>query len=55
VHTESGDVNCRLDDRSPKLGEFHIGDRVKLSCGEGVLTSIAKLEAPAEVQTSSAR
>jgi hypothetical protein len=42
VHSETRDLTCTLSDRSPGLGEFHVGDRVKVSCTNGVLTSIAK-------------
>jgi hypothetical protein len=51
VHTDGGDVTCALDDRSPRLGDYHVGDKVKIACTEGTLTAIAKLDAPADVQT----
>jgi hypothetical protein len=51
--TERGDVTCARSDGSPRLGDYyHVGDKVKFACTEGVLTAITKLEAPApEVQT----
>jgi ribosomal protein L21E len=51
VHTDGGDVTCTLNDGSPRVGDFHVGDRVKIACTDGVLTAVAKLEPPAEVQT----
>ena len=44
VHNdEHGDVSCRVTDGSPRLGDYHVGDRVKLGCAGGVLKLIAKL------------
>jgi hypothetical protein len=44
VHNdEHGDVSCRVTDGSPRLGDYHVGDRVKLGCADGVLKLIAKL------------
>ena len=51
MHTDGGDVACSVGEHSPKLGDFHVGDKAKLSCEDGVLAAIAKLEPPAEVQT----
>ena len=51
VTNDDGTVTCTLGDGSPKLGDYRVGDRVKLSCAEGVLTAIAKLTPPADVQT----
>ena len=43
VHNEEhGDVSCRVTDGSPHLGDYHVGDRVKLACADGVLKLIAK-------------
>lgn len=43
VHNdEHGDVSCRVTDGSPKLGDYHVGDRVQLACADGVLKLIAK-------------
>jgi hypothetical protein len=43
VHNgEHGDLSCRLTDGSPRLGDYHVGDRVKLACADGVLKLIAK-------------
>ena len=43
VHTEHGDLTCTLNDRSPRLGDFHVGDKVKVACTSGALTAIAKV------------
>jgi len=43
VHNdEHGDITCRLTDGSPHVGDFHVGDHVKLACADGVLKLIAK-------------
>jgi hypothetical protein len=43
VHNEEhGDTTCRLTDGSPRLGDYHIGDHVKVFCADGVLKLIAK-------------
>jgi hypothetical protein len=39
-------LKCTLNGSSPKLGEAHVGDRVRLTCKNGVLTAFAKLDAP---------
>jgi hypothetical protein len=43
VQTDGGDVSCTLRDSSPKLGDFHVGDRVKFYCTNDVLSGIARL------------
>jgi len=43
VHTDGGDISCRLGDGSPKLGDFHVGDHVKFYCTNDVLSGIARL------------
>jgi hypothetical protein len=43
VHTDGGDVSCAVRDSSPKLGDFHVGDRVKFYCTNEVLSGIAQL------------
>ncbi len=44
VHNaEHGDVSCTLGPSSPRLGDFHLGDRVGVACTDGVLVKIAKL------------
>jgi hypothetical protein len=43
VRTDGGDVSCTLRDASPKLGDFHVGDRVKFYCTNDVLSGIAHL------------
>jgi hypothetical protein len=52
VHTDGGEVTCAVTDRSPRLGDYHLGDKVKIACADGVLTAIAKVEPPADVQTA---
>jgi len=43
VHNdEHGDLTCRLTDGSPHVGDFHVGDHVKLACADGVLKLIAR-------------
>jgi hypothetical protein len=43
VHNdEHGDVTCSLTDASPHLGDYHVGDHVKLECADGALKLIAK-------------
>jgi hypothetical protein len=39
-------VKCTLNGSSPKLGDARVGDRVKLTCRNGVLTAFARLETP---------
>jgi hypothetical protein len=46
VHTDGGDVSCALGDGSPKLGDYHVGDRVKFYCKNDVLAGIVKAETP---------
>ena len=42
-NAEHGDLTCMLGERSPRLGDFHVGDRVKLGCTDGrVLLSISR-------------
>jgi hypothetical protein len=44
IHNEEhGDLSCRTTDASPRLGEFHVGDHVKIGCADGVLVAIARL------------
>lgn len=51
VHTDGGDVTCSLGDGSPKLGDYHVGDRVKFGCRNDVLTGIYKTDVPAPTPT----
>src|ERR1044071_3421374 len=51
VHNDDRTVTCTLGDNSPNLGDYHVGDRVKLSCSDGVLTAVGKLDSPVDVQT----
>ena len=42
-NAEHGDLTCTLGEHSPRLGDFHVGDRVKLGCTDGrVLVSISR-------------
>jgi hypothetical protein len=42
-NAEHGDVTCTLGERSPRLGDYHVGDRVRLGCTDGrVLLSISR-------------
>ncbi len=45
VTTDGGDVTCSLGSASPKLGDFHTGDKVKFACVDGVLNVLAKVDA----------
>jgi hypothetical protein len=42
VHTDGGEVTCAIGDGSPALGDFHVGDRVKMGCVDGKLVALAK-------------
>ena len=43
IHNEEhGDLSCRTTDASPRLGDYHVGDHVKVSCADGVLVAIAR-------------
>jgi hypothetical protein len=44
VHNaEHGDVSCSVGSASPRLGDFHVGDRVKVACTDGhVLVAIVR-------------
>jgi hypothetical protein len=44
VHTDGGDLTCTLGDTSPALGDYHVGDSVKMYCKNGVLFWIGKVE-----------
>jgi hypothetical protein len=42
-NAEHGDLTCTLGEHSPRLGDYHVGDRVKLGCTDGrVLVSISR-------------
>ncbi len=44
VHNlEHGDLTCSLGPSSPRLGDYHLGDRVGIACSGGVLVKITKL------------
>lgn len=44
VHTDGGDVSCTVGDGSPALGDFHVGDLVKMGCVDGKLVALAKAD-----------
>jgi hypothetical protein len=44
VHNAEHDLTCSVSDASPRLGDFHVGDRVKVLCTDGVLSAIARVE-----------
>jgi hypothetical protein len=52
VHTDGGDVICKLTDGSPKLGDYHVGDKVKFGCRNDVLLAIYKVDPPATTPTT---
>jgi hypothetical protein len=40
---EHGDLTCTLGEHSPGLGDYHVGDRVRIGCSDGaLLLSIAR-------------
>jgi hypothetical protein len=41
VRTDGGDVSCSLSSASPSAAAFHVGDRVRVACLDGVLMAIA--------------
>lgn len=43
-HNEEHDVTCSLADASPRLGDYHVGDKVKFGCLSGALVAIAKVD-----------
>jgi hypothetical protein len=43
VHNSEHDLTCSLGESSPHLGDFHVGDRVKVLCTDGVLSTIARV------------
>jgi hypothetical protein len=55
VHGER-DLTCTVGSTSPKLGDYKIGDRVKIACANGVLAAIGRTEdgAPAPTTTPEA-
>jgi hypothetical protein len=44
VHNAEHDLTCSTGDSSPHLGDYHVGDRVKVLCTDGVLTTISRPE-----------
>ena len=41
---EHGDLTCTLGERSPRLGDFKLGDRVKVGCTDGrVLVAVSRV------------
>ena len=45
VHTDGGDVTCTVGASSPPLGDFQLGDRVKMACVDGTVVALAKADA----------
>jgi hypothetical protein len=45
VHTDGGDVTCTVGANSPALGDFQVGDRVKMACVDGIVVALAKADA----------
>jgi hypothetical protein len=45
VHTDGGDVTCTVGANSPPLGDFQVGDRVKMACVDGTVVALAKADA----------
>ena len=43
VTTDGGTVTCKLGDGSPKLGDYHVGDHVAMTCVDGVVTQFARV------------
>ena len=43
-HSEERDVTCTLNDGSPHLGDYHVGDSVKFGCLNGALVAIVKAD-----------
>ncbi len=43
-HNEEHDFTCSLADASPRLGDYHVGDKVKFGCLNGALVAIAKVD-----------
>lgn len=43
VHNSEHDLTCTLGASSPKLGDYAVGDRVKVLCTDGALTTIARV------------
>ena len=46
VHTDGGDVTCAVGAGSPPLGDFQVGDRIKMACVDGTVVALAKADAP---------
>jgi hypothetical protein len=43
VTTDGGVVSCQLGTSSPKLGDYHVGDHVAMTCVDGVVTQFARV------------
>jgi hypothetical protein len=52
VRSDDREATCTLGDRSPKVGDVHIGDQVKIACADGVLTAIANVDVHVESITA---
>lgn len=55
LQLQNGTLTCTRDAKSPALGDFHVGDKVKVACTNGVLTAIAKLDAPPTTPSPTAK
>jgi hypothetical protein len=44
VHNAEHDLTCSLGESSPRLGDFRVGDHVKVLCTDSVLSTIARVE-----------
>jgi hypothetical protein len=43
VLTDGGTVTCQIGSTSPALGELHVGDRVAMTCVDGVLSTLERV------------
>jgi hypothetical protein len=43
VLTDGGTVTCQIGSTSPGLGELHVGDRVAMTCVDGVLSALERV------------
>jgi hypothetical protein len=52
--TDGGNVACTRGDNSPSLDGYAVGDTVAVSCVDGVLTAIEKVDGTADDSTGDA-
>jgi hypothetical protein len=43
VLTDGGTVTCQIGSTSPAVGELHVGDRVAMTCVDGVLSTLERV------------